>query len=725
MTAGRPAASAPRRSPTRGPENVDTSFPRRALWAAVLALWAAAATAALAPAEVHRKTQAVVLYYLSQGHYRRLALDDALSAQVFEDYLDRLDPQRLYFLAADIEGFQVYRHRLDDALKAGDLRPAYEIFNRYQQRLQERLAYLLARVEAGLDRLDFERDESLEVDRRDAPWPATRAALDELWRKRLKNDVLNLKLAGKSLEDIGPLLRARYQARLEHARRLHAEDAFETYINALAQRYDPHTEYLSPLGSENFNINMSLSLEGIGAVLQTDNEYTKVVRLVPAGPADRSGLLRPADRIVAVGQGEDGEMVNVIGWRLDDVVRIIRGPKRTVVRLEILPADAGRQAVTRTIRLVRDTVRLEEQSAKKSVFELEREGRRYRIGVIRVPTFYLDFKAMQANRPDYRSTTRDVRRLLRALQAEDIDGLIVDLRDNSGGSLQEARSMLGLFVDTGPTVQVRNVGGEVEVLDGLKTRVVYRGPLAVLVNRLSASASEIFAGAIQDYGRGLIIGGRTFGKGTVQSLFTLDHGQLKITQSKFYRVSGGSTQHRGVTPDVAFPPLYDREAVGESALDNALEWDSVRPIRHVNYFPIRDLRETLRRRHQARVAHDPDFRFLLGRLKLMQRLNARKTVSLREADRRRDQESLKRERLALENQRRIAKGEPPLDRLAEAAGKPRSDDGEPDALLREGGEILVDYIRLAPAAVPRVAGPVPPAGAPAVDKRPGGDYEIP
>lgn len=677
--------------------------------AAVAGLWSLVAAATLAPSPTHRKTQSVVLYYLSQGHYRRLALDDRLSSQIFEDYLARLDPQRLYFLAADVREFEPYRFRLDDALKAGDLDPAYAIFNRYQQRLIERFEYLLAQLERGLARLDFSRDEFLVVDRSTAPWAADRAALDDLWRKRLKNDVLNLKLAGKPLDEIAALLRGRYRGRLEHARRLHAEDAFESYMNALAHRYDPHTEYFSPADSENFHINMSLSLEGIGAVLQTEGEYTKVVRLVPAGPAQKSGLLEPADRIVAVGQGEEGEMVNVVGWRLDDVVQKIRGPKRTVVRLEILPAESGHRGATRIIRLVRDTVRLEEQSASSRVLEVQRPPRRYRIGVIRVPTFYQDFKAMQAGRPDYRSTTRDVRRLLRELLEQGVDGVVVDLRDNSGGSLQEARSMLGLFVDTGPTVQVRDAGGAVEVLDSLHTEVVYRGPLAVMVNRLSASASEIFAGAIQDYGRGLIIGGRTFGKGTVQSLFTLDHGQLKLTQNKFYRVSGASTQHRGVTPDVAFPPVYDQEAVGESALENALDWDAVQPLRHASYFPIRDLLETLNRRHQARVAHDPDFRYLLGRLELVRRLNARQTVSLNEAVRRRDNEAVERQRLALENQRRAAKGLKPLARLAAKEAVDGASKEESDPLLHEGGEILVDYIELSRAHGTRVASQGEPA----------------
>ncbi|NOZ10705.1 MAG: tail-specific protease [Gammaproteobacteria bacterium] len=661
------------------------------------------AVADLKPLKEHISTNDAVVGYLSQAHYLRIPINNALSSKVFDRYIKNLDASRIYFTAADIADFEAYRYTLDEALKRGDLKPAFMMFNRYQMRLIDRLEYVNSLVDKGLKALDFSVDETLLVEREDADWAKDREALDDLWRKRFKFDVLALKLADKKPAEISKLLKSRFKSRLSHARKITSEDAFQTYINAFAHTYDPHTEYFSPLGSENFNINMSLSLEGIGAVLQSDNEYTKVVRLVPAGPAAKSKLLRATDRIVAVGQGEDGEMVDIIGWRLDDVVQLIRGPKRSLVRLSIIKGDVSSGESPKIIKITRDKVKLEEQSAHKQIFDLKREGKNYKLGVITVPTFYLDFKAMQEKDPNYKSTTRDVNRLINELSKSGIDGLLVDLRNNSGGSLQEANSMLGLFIDRGPTVQIRDSAGKIEILDDPHPGVAYTGPLVVMVNRLSASASEIFAGAIQDYRRGIIVGSRTFGKGTVQSLYPLKHGQLKLTQGKFYRISGASTQNQGVIPDIVYPPIYDHEDVGESALQNALKWDTVGGVKFVTYYQMDPMRDLLRKAHYQRIAQNPDFTFLVDRLAFFKETQAIKRVSLNEKTRKRENRERDQRRLELENKRRLAKGEKALNKLSdldedqtkEHAGKADGNVKEVDSLMKEGGQILIDFVTFA------------------------------
>ena len=518
-----------------------------------------------------------VVELLKRHHYNKPPLDDARSAKIYEGYLKMLDPARSYFTAADIAQFDRWQKKFDDLLKSGDLEPGFIIYRTYLQRAEERLDQVDALLAEGVDKIDFSLDESLLVDREKAPWAKNQAELDDLWRKRLKDEVLRLKLAGKDSKDIQSLLQKRYKNQRKRLEQTRGEDVFQAYINAFAQTYDPHTNYLSPDNAENFDINMSLSLEGIGAVLQTDNEYVKVVRLVPAGPAEKSKLIAPADKIVGVAQG-DKEMVDVIGWRLDEVVKLIRGPKGSKVRLEVIPAsNAPSDQTSKVVSIIREAVKLEEQAAQKSVLKLQHEGRDYKLGVIKVPAFYLDFKAYRAQDPNYKSTTRDVKRLLGELKQEKVDGVVIDLRDNGGGSLQEATELTGLFIDQGPTVLVRNSDGRVDVLADEEPGVFYDGPLAVLVDRLSASASEIFAGAMQDYHRALILGGQTFGKGTVQTIQPLNHGELKLTLAKFYRVSGQSTQHQGVLPDIAYPDIVDTKEIGESALPEAMPWDSIKP----------------------------------------------------------------------------------------------------------------------------------------------------
>ena len=659
----------------------------------------------LEPTREEAITTQQIMSNLLRGHYERKRLNNDLSSEVLNTLLDDLDGTHSYFLASDIEEFEQFRNHLDEALSRGDMKPAFYIYNRFQQRVSERLSFMLNELEKKAKDYDFKSKEVLELDREETPWASTRAELDQLWRKRLKNSMLNLRLAGKEDEDILELLTKRYQNQLNRVHQSRPVDAYQTFMNAVTRTFDPHTQYFSPRNSENFNINMSLSLQGIGAVLQTEDEHTKVVRLVPGGPASKAGNLEPEDKIIGVAQGDE-EMVDVIGWRLDEVVDLIRGPKSSTVRLEIL-SGAVATAEPKTIAIVRDEVKLEEQSAQKEVIEIQDGKDTRRIGVIDIPTFYIDFEGRMNNLPDYRSTTRDVRRLVNELLDEKIDGLIIDLRSNGGGSLEEAINLTGLFIPTGPVVQVRGARGDVDVLRDRDPEVLYAGPMTVLVNRLSASASEIFAGAIQDYGRGLVIGGQTFGKGTVQSLRPLTEGQLKITQAKFYRVSGDSTQNQGVIPDIMFPSLFDKDKIGESALEKALPWDTIKPARETKSNPVRSKLSRLKELHEERINDNPDFIFVREQKALVSEMRDKTQVSLNEEERKAEREENDRRRLALENKRRKAKGMPELaslddpeeDEKAEGdeekdKSDEEKDDEEPDAMLIETGNILLDYMRM-------------------------------
>jgi carboxyl-terminal processing protease len=652
----------------------------------------------LSPLDVHPRTSLTIVEQLRHNHYLSKPLDDTTSSEVFEKYLESLDGARAYFLAADVRDLEKYRYTLDDALKRGDLTPAFEMFNRYQVRMTQRLEYLLSQLGAGLEQIDFTLDEQLRIDREHTPWPATPAEMDDLWRKRLKASVLTMKLNGKELEEIQELLTKRYSNRLKQAAQTNSEDAFQLYVNAYASTYDPHTQYFSPRTSENFNINMSLSLEGIGAVLKTEDEYTEVVRLVPAGPADKSGLIKPADRIIGVAQGDNGKFIDVVGWRLDDVVELIRGPKNSIVKLQIIP-DGSETGDERVISITRNTVQLEEQSAKSHMLRINRNGIEHRIGVIEVPTFYADFKAIQRGDADYKSTTRDVRKLIEELKAQDVQALVIDLRNNGGGSLQEADSLTGLFIKSGPTVQVKTARRRANVYADTDDRVAWGGPMAVLVNRLSASASEIFAGAIQDYQRGLIVGSQTFGKGTVQTLIPLNRGQLKITQAKFYRVSGQSTQHQGIIPDIEYPEIFDTDRIGESSLDGALPWDKIQPAVYPQSEEIQPILTRLQASHDSRVSGDPDFQYMQALALRSAEHNSRTHISLNEAQRIAEKEQDDQWRLGLENQLRAAKGEPPIASLddldaeeSEATDDEDDDVAEQDAAVRESGNILLDFI---------------------------------
>jgi carboxyl-terminal processing protease len=677
-----------------------------------------AQSSALAPTAAQSDTLKEIIDVIEDRHYASRRYDDGLSAQHFTAYLDALDPQRMFFEADDIAAFSQWQLTLDNAGRAGDLAPAFTIFNNFHDELKDRLTEILETLPQTLGSFDYEVEEYLEIDRSAMPWAKNEIELDERWRKRLKNQALSLLLAEKAPAEIPETLERRYQNQLKRLAQYNAQDVFQIYANTLAEQYDPHTNYFSPRRAENFDINMSLSFEGIGAILQIDDEYAKVTRLVPAGPADKQGGLRPSDLIMGVGQGETGPIEDVIGWRLDEIVDLIRGPRDTTVRLEVIP-DKGKTDQRRVVPIRRNEVKLEEQAAQKEIIEFtDEEDQTHRVGVIDIPAFYIDFEAYRQGDKLYRSTTRDVKKLVDELVAEGVEGIVIDLRDNGGGSLQEANQLTGLFIEYGPTVQIRSAESRVW-RDGKRRRSqYYEGPLAVMINRLSASASEIFAGAIQDYGRGIIVGEQSFGKGTVQSLVPLQEGQLKITESKFYRVSGGSTQHRGVVPDIDYPSLFDPEKIGESALDNALAWDQIAPTRFNRYNNYDTIIPTLASMHNARAANDPDYQFLQDQVEMAQDARAISALPLQQSGRiamRDEQEALA---LAIENKRRLSKGLEPLatldtdDEIAadppivsnEETALPQNtpletgDDEEatPDVLLLETGKILVDSISLRP-----------------------------
>jgi carboxyl-terminal processing protease len=673
----------------------------------------ALALAELKQTPLQAKTAVEIVEQLSKKHYRNQELNDDLSSRYFDDYLKALDPAKNYFLKADIAEFEKWRTKFDDGLKKGDLSHAFAIYNRYNERVEKRLTAVIDQLTDEETKFDFTVKESIVVDWENSEWPATQAEADDLWRKRLKFNLLNLVLTGKTLEESKTTIQKRFSNQLRRLQQQDGEEAFSLMMNVFTMLYDPHTNYLSPRTSENFNINMALSLEGIGAVLQSEDEYTKVMRLVPAGPAAKQGDLKPADRIVAIGQGTDGEMVDVVGWRLDEVVDLIRGKKDTIVRLEVLPAKAS-PGNSKTISIKRETVKLEEQAAKKHVFEVASHDQRFKIGILDIPTFYMDFEAYRKRDPNYKSTTRDVFNLLGELSKENVDGIIIDLRENGGGSLQEAASLTDLFVDPGPVVQIRQSNQVISRNYRSFSPAVYRGPIVVLVDRLSASASEIFAGAIQDYGRGIIIGTQSFGKGTVQSMMPLVQGDLKITESKFYRISGDSTQHRGVVPDVILPSLIDMEEVGESSYDNALAWDRIHPAKHDTYFNIPALLPGINAEHKKRLKTDPDFIFLNEQMAIAEENNAKKEISLHKETREKEQKELEERTLKMENRRRQAKGLKPYATYADIKddgdntetdeeadeeetadlrdSEPKEIDPENDPFLNEAGQVLVDFI---------------------------------
>ena len=695
--------------------------------------------APLVPEPIYGPTAIELIDVLQSRHYLPIEIDDDFSSLVFDNFLDALDGNHLYFLRGDIDHLSAWRYTIDDHLREGSLAPGYEIYNLYYKRLIERLIYTINRVENHIPEMDFTLDEYVLIDREDAPYAETVAELDEIWRLRTKNSVLNLRLAGDSNEEIREKLSKRYRGRLNRMLQTDSRDAFEGYLATVARVSDPHTSYFSPQDSETFNMNLSLSLKGIGAQLIAEDEFTTIVEIIKGGPADRGSELSAGDRIIGIGQGPEGEIQDVVGMRLDDVVDQIRGEQGTVVRLNVIPVNAVNESAATIVSITRDVVRLEDQSASSEIIEVPHNGRDHKMGIIHLPTFYFDFEAATRGEENYKSSARDVAALLAEFKRERVDAVVIDLRNNGGGSLGEANALVGLFIETGATVQVRYSGlgnGYTRSFGDNDPEVAWAGPLAVLVNRNSASASEIFAGAIQDYQRGLVLGGQTFGKGTVQEIIPMDFGQAKLTRSKFYRVSGASTQHRGIIPDIAFPDLFDAyEHIGESSLDGALPWDTVRPVEYRAYQPIRRHIPELTELHSRRAQRSPDFIYLNDQIAIARQQWQRETWPLNEAVLKARNEADRRRGLEAENMRRFLKGLPLLDILdgdedtvdaaaadaampegidiemetvaanetdtptqadaeSDAAAEDSDDDGELDPLIEESARVLADYISL-------------------------------
>lgn len=646
-------------------------------------------TTALKAKPVYGKEALVTSYILDNNHYRKIKLNDSLSSRILDAYVGDLDNNRSYFLASDIKSFEKYRNIIDDLTRKEDVSPAYAIYNVFARRAKERMDYVLNDL-VNRD-YDFTTDEYYETEREKEPWPKTTEELNDVWRKIIKSQALSLKLANKSKDEIKSTLKTRYERLAKTFQQFNAEDVFGIYMNAITESYDPHTNYFSPRASDAFNQAMSLSLEGIGAQLQSDNDYTKIIKILPGGPAEKSDKIHVNDLITGVGQGEKGEIVDVVGWRVDEVVKLIKGPKGTTVRIQFIPAANGVGGPSQELTLVRDKIKLEEQAAKKSVINYQSNGRNMKLGVITLPSFYMDFEAYQKGDPDYRSTTRDVRNLIVELQKEGIDGIVMDLRNNGGGSLEEAIQLTGLFIKNGPVVQVKSSNNQVVVYDDEDQKVLYGGPLVVMTNRFSASASEIFAGAIQDYQRGVIVGESTFGKGTVQKVLDLGRfidssepvGELKLTFQKFYRVAGSSTQHKGVIPDVKLPSALGDEQFGESSNPSALPWDV---IKSTNFTKATDINgkviADLNKSYQERMKMDPSLKkYIIETEELKNNLSQTK-VSLNETKRKAE----------IEEQKKREASEKLDTKITNKEGVPQDALKLDDEYLREGVLILTELV---------------------------------
>lgn len=653
---------------------------------------AATGEASYAPTEKQRRVSKLVSAVIERSHYRQSSINDPISSVMLDRYLENLDPARSYFTTTDLKEFERIRYQLDDAVINGTVDPAFAIYNRFQVRNRDRLNYALLLLK---QEPDFTLDESFEYDRSKSAWPKDDAELNELWRKRVKNDALSLMLTGKSWPEARDLLDKRYTRALKNLDKITGDDVFEVFMNSFAHVFDPHSNYFSPRDSDEFRIQMSLSYEGIGASLSVVDDFVMVQNVIAGGAAAASGLLNANDRITAVGEGKDGKLVDVGGWRIDDVVQLIRGKGGTTVRLQILPAGALPGSTEKVISLVRSKISLEAQAAKQNIRTIKRNGQDIKVGVITVPSFYQDSDAAQRGDADYRSLTRDVRKLIEQLKKEGVEALVMDLRADGGGNLQEAVGLTSLFIKAGPVVQVRQTGGQIEALDNTENSVAWTGPLTVLIDRYSASASEIFGGAIQDYGRGLIIGQQSYGKGTVQNVYPLDRfavnnrdpgfGQLTITTGKFYRITGESTQHRGVQPDITLPSAISVDDVGESTQESALPWDRIRPANFERTNNFQPILGKLLAAHNERIATDANFQNLLQNISAYDSLRKQKTISLNLKQRQAERQQQDQDRLTRENARRTQLGLKTVAKLEEV----EKEEG-PDALLAEAAEITAD-----------------------------------
>lgn len=650
----------------------------------------------LTPDDKDKEVLPDIVQRLQSRHYNQIKLDNEFAARFFDAYIDDLDSMHSVFLASDIKRLRdKYGHRLDEELKEGELKAAYEIFNTYQKRRTQIAHWALQQIrDHGLDAFaDVKGD--IKLDREEEPWPADARQREKLWKQLLKNQIIELQLSHLEDDEVEKRLKQRYKNELTQLHQTDANDAFSTYMDAYTHMYDPHTDYFSPRRMQDFDIDMNLQLQGIGAELRSKHGYPELARLIPGGPAANSGKLQPTDRILAVAEGKDKEFVDVIGMRLDKAVRLIRGEAGTYVRLQVAPQDSGH---TRTVTLKREKIDLKDQAARSRVMNIKRHGRAYKIGLITLPSFY-------------NGTTRDVQKQVRKLKSQDVEGIVLDLRNNGGGALGEAMQLIGLFADSAPGVQIQDANGNIQVLGARNKGALYSGPMAVMINRLSASASEIVAGALQDYGRALILGSQTFGKGTVQSLQPLSAGELKLTEAKFYRVSGKSTQARGIVPDIKFPDAVDPDKIGESALDHALPYDKVPPTSYPSSDDIEATLSHLERRHHRRIADDVDFQYLIKRIEMAREQSDKDSVSLDVDKRRQEQDELEDRLLKLANDNRRAHHKKPYkdyeafkDAQEKKASKrdegasstsmtePGVDADDTDAYQKESGHILLDMI---------------------------------
>ncbi|WP_158795639.1 carboxy terminal-processing peptidase [Pedobacter sp. L105] len=643
---------------------------------------------------------------ITRYNYKKLAINDSISALIFTHYIKALDENHSYFLASDIQGFEGLKTTLDDDINEGNLDNAFYIFNTYKKRYNERIRYSLSQLDKDYN---YDQKDEFTYDRDQLPWISSPAEMNDLWDKRVKYDLLNLKLASPDMAKNKETLRKRYQSLLSQSNSLSSQDVMQLFMDALTSAIDPHTSYFNPVNAAEFNIEMSRSVEGIGASLNSENEYITIKEVIAGGPAAKSHLINIDDRIIGVAQGKDGVFQDIIGWRRDNAIPLIRGKKGTIVRLKILPKGEINSEKPKIVELVREKIILQDMSAKKEIRTYQENGKTVKIGIINVPAFYLDFAAYSAHDPNYKSTTRDVKLILDTLKQQHVDGIVIDLRQNGGGSLVEAVSLTGLFIKTGPVVQVRDARNQVEVNEDDDPGITWAGPMAVLVDRLSASASEIFAGAIQDYGRGLILGTQTYGKGTVQNAYNLDDmlnpgikelfaksegkdrslGQLNLTIAKFYRISGNSTQHKGVVPDIDFPALIPLDKYGEDTEPSALPFDRIKQSNYTKAGNFDQVLPQLRKLHDDRMRNSASYKYLLEDIADFKKQEDEKTVSLNEVTLKQKRDADETKAFEKNNLRREAMGLKPLKK-----GESHPKDEDLDFLKIEAGQILTDYFSL-------------------------------
>jgi len=667
---------------------------------------------ALAPTKRQQIVTKLVAEMIASANYKTLPLNDSLSLLIYDRYLKSLDQGHLYFLQSDVNSFSGIKTSIDEDLKTGSLANAFQMFNLYRQRYRQTIQYAVTLLKQPYN---FSQRETVVLDRSSLPYAKDKAALEAIWRKRVKYDLLVLSKTSTDENKNKTLLGKRYQNLLDQDAQLSNQEVFQTFMNAVTASVDPHAAYFNPYNAAEFDVSMSRSLEGIGATLALDNGFITIKSLVTGGPAAKTKMIQNEDRIVGIGEGNDGEFKDVTGWRTDHAVSLIRGKKGSVVRLKLLSRLQNETDVPKIVSVTRDKIILEDQSAKKEIREYETDGKKTKIGIISIPQFYIDYKAYSAGDANYKSTTRDVALLIDSLKALQVDGIVIDLRQNGGGALTEAIDLTGLFIKTGPVVQVRDVKDNIKVNKDDDPRVSYSGPLAVLVDRFSASASEIFSGAIQDYGRGLIIGNQTYGKGTVQRDFNLDQviqssafkqqaqiladeektkngnqnlfGQLNITIGKFYRINGSSTQHMGVKPDVVFPAQYPVNQYGEDTETSALPWDTITRTNYVKVGSFDNVLPVLNKLHQERFQSLGLNLYMEQSLKDLTKSSRPKVFSLNASENKKESEQRELQLLDRNNRLRKTMGLAPLKK-----GDTVAKLEDLDFIKREAGRVLTDYI---------------------------------